>query len=587
MSFQTPITVKEVVESIHKKEYLLPAIQREVVWDVDQICRLFDSLMQGYPIGSFLYWHVDRKETANYQFYEFVRDYHERDNAHNAKADVSGEDDVTGILDGQQRFTALYVGLRGSYAYRLPRKWWNSPEAFPVRKLYLNLLSQRKEEDDGNLLYDFRFLTDEEIKETDEDTYWFRVGEILDITENAEVNDYLIEHELTQNRSREQMLFANRTLFKLWRVVHEAKVINYFLEKEADLEKVLNIFIRVNSGGTILSYSDLLLSIAVAQWTTLDAREEVTKFVDELNALGGGFNFDKDFVLKSALMICDIPDVRFKVENFNKKNMGAIEKSWSEVKAAIRMAASLAASFGYSRETLTSNLALTPVAYYLRRAGLPKNYELLAKHSEDRSTVRFWLISVLLRGLFGGHADNVLQQIRDGLKKATYGFPVEAINDKFKGTNKNLAFTDDDIEGMLDLGYGKRNTFSVLSLLYPNINYGHVIHTDHIHPKAGFAKRDLIKAGVPEASVEEFQEKSDLLPNLQLLDGPPNEEKSDTPFEDWLKSAYAEKGKRAAYCDRNMIPECSYKLKDFGEFFTQRRELIRAALTKRLIQGKK
>jgi hypothetical protein len=586
MSFQTPITVKEVVESIHKKEYLLPAIQREVVWDVDQICRLFDSLMQGYPIGSFLYWHVDRKETSSYQFYEFVRDYHERDNSHNAKADVSGEDDVTGILDGQQRFTALYVGLRGSYAYRMPRKWWNSPDAFPVRRLYLNLLGKRKEEDDGNLLYDFQFLTDEEVKEAVDDTYWFRVGEILEIKNQSGVNKYLIHHKLL-NRPEEQAEFANETLFKLWAIVHESRVINYFLEKEADLEKVLNIFIRVNSGGTVLSYSDLLLSIAVAQWTTLDAREEVTRLVDELNGLGGGFNFDKDFVLKSALVLCDIPDVRFKVENFNKKNMGAIEKAWPELKTALRMAASLASSFGYTRDTLTSNLALAPIAYYLRRIGLPKNYETLAKHAEDRATVRFWLVSALVKGLFGGVSDNVLRQIRDVLKKAGDGFPLEAITEKFKGTNKSLAFTEDDIEGMLDLGYGKRNTYSVLTLLYPDVNFGHIIHTDHIHPKARFAKRDLIKAGVPESLVEEYQEKSDQLPNLQLLDGAPNEEKSDTPFEDWLKSAYADKGKRAAYCERNMIPECSYKLKDFGEFFTQRRELIRAALTKRLIQGKK
>ena len=586
MSFQTPITVKEVVESIHKKEYLLPAIQREVVWDVDQICRLFDSLMQGYPIGSFLYWHVERKETANYQFYEFVRDYHERDNAHNAKADVSGEDDVTGILDGQQRFTALYVGLRGSYAYRMPRKRWNSPDAFPVRRLYLNLLGRRKEEDDGNLLYDFQFLTDDAAKEAEGGTYWFRVGEILEIKNQAAVNKYLIQHKLL-NKPEEQAEFANETLFKLWNVVHEAKVINYFLEKEADLEKVLNIFIRVNSGGTILSYSDLLLSIAVAQWTKLDAREEVTQFVDELNGIGAGFNFDKDFVLKSALVLCDIPDVRFKVENFNKKNMGAIEKSWADVKAALRMAVSLAAYFGYSRDTLTSNLVLTPIAYYLRRAGLPKNYESLSKHAEDRNVVRFWLVSALVKSLFGGVSDNVLRLIRDVLKKTEYGFPLQAINDKFKGTNKSLIFTEDDIEGMLDLSYGKRNTFSVLTLLYPGINYGHIIHTDHIHPKSCFAKRDLIKAGVPESLVEEYQEKSDQLPNLQLLDGAPNEEKSDTPFEDWLKSAYADKGKRAAYCERNMIPECSYKLKDFDEFFAHRRELIRVALTKRLIQGKK
>src|SRR5687768_6188170 len=120
MAFQTPITIKKGVESIHAKDYLLPAIQREVVWDVDQITKLFDSLMRDYPIVSFLFWHVDKKNTGQYQFYEFMREFHETKNRHNAKASVSGQDDVTAILDGQQRLTSLYIGLKGSYAYKEP-----------------------------------------------------------------------------------------------------------------------------------------------------------------------------------------------------------------------------------------------------------------------------------------------------------------------------------------------------------------------------------------------------------------------------------------------------------------------------------
>src|SRR5262249_25490277 len=155
MAFQTPITVKDAINNIHAKKYLLPAIQREVVWDTGQIERLFDSLMRDYPIGSFLFWMVKRKRTSNYQFYEFVRKYHERDSPHNAKANISGDDDIVGILDGQQRLTALYVGLRGSFAHKEPRKRWNNPQAFPVRKLYLNLRNASKDES-RDVLYDFR-----------------------------------------------------------------------------------------------------------------------------------------------------------------------------------------------------------------------------------------------------------------------------------------------------------------------------------------------------------------------------------------------------------------------------------------------
>src|SRR6185503_18480021 len=155
MSFQTPITIKEAIENIDSKKYLLPAIQREVVWNCERIEKLFDSIMQDYPFGSLLFWHVERKNSKKYQFYEFMRNYSTRDNTHNSKASINGQEDITGVLDGQQRLTALYVGLKGSYAYKEPRKRRNNAAAFPKRKLYLNLLSPA-DEDRTDLRYDFQ-----------------------------------------------------------------------------------------------------------------------------------------------------------------------------------------------------------------------------------------------------------------------------------------------------------------------------------------------------------------------------------------------------------------------------------------------
>jgi uncharacterized protein with ParB-like and HNH nuclease domain len=195
MSFQTPITIKEAVENIHRKKYLLPAIQREVVWDVDKIARLFDSLMRDYPIGSFLFWKVDKENAKKYKFYEFMRDYHEKDNCHNPKASVSGQDDIIGILDGQQRLTSLYIGLMGSYAFREPRKHRDNPKAFPKRTLYLNLVSQIKGDDQVEMIYDFAFLTDQEADYNDGEVFWFKVGGILDLKNQAAVNNFLAPHE--------------------------------------------------------------------------------------------------------------------------------------------------------------------------------------------------------------------------------------------------------------------------------------------------------------------------------------------------------------------------------------------------------
>lgn len=116
MSFEKPITIKEAVDNINKKKFLLPAIQREFVWSTEQIELLFDSLMRGFPIGSFLFWQVEKEECKVYQYYEFIRNYHERDNTHNPKADTKGDEGLLAIIDGQQRLTAFYLGLKGSYA---------------------------------------------------------------------------------------------------------------------------------------------------------------------------------------------------------------------------------------------------------------------------------------------------------------------------------------------------------------------------------------------------------------------------------------------------------------------------------------
>ena len=80
--YQTGHTIEKTLDQIHRHDLVLPAIQREFVWHPEQIGRLFDSLMQGYPFGTFLYWRVDAENSGKFKFYDFVLDYHERDDPH-------------------------------------------------------------------------------------------------------------------------------------------------------------------------------------------------------------------------------------------------------------------------------------------------------------------------------------------------------------------------------------------------------------------------------------------------------------------------------------------------------------------------
>ncbi|MGB8216188.1 MAG: DUF262 domain-containing protein [Candidatus Methanoperedens sp.] len=570
MSFEKPITIKEAVENIHKKKYLLPAIQREFVWNTSQIERLFDSLMREYPIGSFLFWYLDKQQSKDYQFYEFIRAYHERDRRHNPKADTSGEDDVTAVLDGQQRLTALYIALKGTYAYKLSRKRWDNELAFPKRELYLNLL---KESDDSNLEYDFRFLTEEESENRDDDTSWFKVGDILDLKEHYEVNDYLIDNDLS-SLGKEKSKFANKTLFKLHKIIHNNETINYYLEKENSLEKVLNIFIRVNSGGTQLSYSDLLLSMATAQWEEKDAREEITNFVDEINNIGDGFNFDKDFTLKTCLVLSDFADIAFKVDNFNRKNMLKIEKNWDNISEAIKLAITLVSSYGFNRDTLTSNNAIIPISYYLLKNDFPSKFVLSSDYKDDRKKIRKWLILSLLKRVFSGQPDNVLRPVRKILSVSHLTFPLDKIIDEFKGDTKSIIFDEDEIENLFEYQYAESYTFSTLALLYPSLDFKNKFHQDHIFPKSFFTKKRLLKKGIKEEKIEFYLDNFNYLANIQLLEGIPNEEKSDTDFEKWLDQIYPDEQDKKEFMKKHYIPDIDLSFDNFEEFINERTELI-------------
>jgi uncharacterized protein with ParB-like and HNH nuclease domain len=78
VGFQLPITIAQAVKSIQAQDLVLPAIQREFVWNDTQIVRLFDSILRGYPIGSFLSWKIDPATAAQFRFYGFIREYHEK-----------------------------------------------------------------------------------------------------------------------------------------------------------------------------------------------------------------------------------------------------------------------------------------------------------------------------------------------------------------------------------------------------------------------------------------------------------------------------------------------------------------------------
>ncbi|MYB75958.1 MAG: DUF262 domain-containing protein [Chloroflexi bacterium] len=565
-------TIGETLRRIEKNEYVLPAIQREFVWNPDQICALFDSLLQGYPFGEFLFWQIDAEHSAEYRYYGFVLDYHQRDNPHCPEAHIMPGIPITAVLDGQQRLTAFNIGLRGSMAVKRPYKWWSSPDAFPRRVLALDLLASQEPDEVGNR-YAFEFIEEARVGRED-GRLWFRVSDILAMASGPPMLRWLIERKLDD----EELNLAFERLDRLHQAVHSEQTVCYYEENNQDIEHVLNIFIRRNSGGTVLSYSDLLLSIATSQWEELDARKEVHQLVDDLNRIGPGLGLTKDFVLKAGLMLTDIASVGFQVRNFTHANMAILERNWSKISAALVETVQLVVGFGFDSNSVRANSSLLPIAYYIYQQGAPSDFDVHSRFQEDRQAIRGWLIRSILKasGIWGSGLDTLLTALRDVLRSGKNGhFPTTELRHVMAQRGKGLDFSAEEVEDLADMAFSDRRVFALLTLLSPSIDLRtHQFHIDHIFPKSRFTKARLRRAGITDEEHDAYADCANRIANLQLLEGIPNVEKRAKMPADWLIERFPDRQARQHCREMYFLGEVPQQMNNFLEFYEARRERL-------------
>ena len=568
-------TIQKALDSIASRGYVLPAIQREFVWRPEQVCNLFDSVMQGYPFGEFMFWRVDAENSGQYRWYDFVREYHQRDNPHCPELGTVYDKPLTAVLDGQQRLTAFNIGLRGSMAIKLPYKWWNSSDAFPKRVLALDLLAPPDPDEEGSR-YVFEFVNEDRIGLNDTQL-WFKVSDIMGFsTENPapDMLDWVSEQGLDTQRQR----MAFRTLNRLHQAICVEPVVAYYEEKSQDIERVLNIFIRCNSGGTPLSYSNLLLSIAVSQWDTLDARSEVHGLVDDMNKVRAGLLFNADFVLKAGLMLTDIASVGFRVENFTHENMAILEKNWPGIRQALLETAELVDSFGFDSRTIQATNSLLPVAYYLYKKGTPRDFETSDRFLTDRKVIRGWLTRSILKesGIWGSGLDTLLTALREVIRNlGGSAFPAGELRRVMAQRGKTLDFVEEEIEDLADMRLGDRRIFPLLTMLFPHLESRDGSDIDHVFPKSRFTPTRLKTACIAEDRIEAFRDRCDRLANLQLLDRSVNNEKRANLPADWLDVHCPDSQARQNYRDRHLLGDVPREIGDFTDYYDARREGLR------------
>ncbi|MFA6272680.1 MAG: DUF262 domain-containing protein [Patescibacteria group bacterium] len=555
-------SINNIIESVNDKIYL-PDIQRSFVWKPIQVYTLFDSLLRDYPISTFLFWKLKGNYLENEKIkkLKFVNQSNE-DNV--TDTSINTEKEYLLVLDGQQRITTFYLVLKGNYILR-NKKY----------DLYFNILSGDEENEDDGILYEFNFYNSdkgEKFVEKDKNEViekaWYRVKNIYSIKDIEDVSDIVttkFEAEYSIVVSKEQ----KKAVSKLLRMLRYESIIYYYPETEENYDKVLDIFVRTNSGGTKLSYSDLLFSTIKSKWS--EAREKFKELNTNLND-NDRFGFSNDFVLKTILFINanDINGLKYKTKNFNIDLIEVIKDDvyWKKLTSTIYLARDiLNDKFHLTHKNLiSSNNAVIPLIYWLFKHGKKAiGSENNCVSEDDILKMRTWFVKALLSGVFGGQSDTILMKCKNSIDVVAEDFPALAIETKIqKETKKLMEITTDDID---KISYNSNNSYLVLSLIYKHsINFqpslrANIPEQDHI-----FSQDELKQKGIAENEINTIY-------NIRYVGKGPNQSKSNKPYAEWIKTQLS--------IDKQMhlIPITNnWTVDSYSDFIEERKKLILTTL---------
>lgn len=418
-------SLRKIVSFLNNEEedggFWLPNIQRHFVWNEEQICRLFDSILREYPISTLLIW----KTRSRIRRRKFIDNF-DKGLLSRLSIFYVPEDSKKKclVLDGQQRLQSLFIGLKGSYA---------------GRELFLDILSGDVAAPD-DVRYKFEFL-DADLAQFP----WIKFKDIVfsPKTSRALAQDVIdcAGRDLTsaeQNKISEHIALSFKTFRDDDGISYQEldSIENESLYTEDD---VVEIFIRANSGGTRLGKSDLLFSLLTTSWESAD--EGMEELLQQLNQ--HGFSFPRDFILKTCLTLLD-QGARYEVKKFRKDGVREdIEHKWSDISKAIRDVIDFVRGKTFVRcdKAMPSNLVLIPLIYVRYR--FPQEW----KQAKD---VDRFLLRSLLAGAFSGTPDQLIDDLVAKIKQIGR-FDAKECFEIIRSKGRSLELTEDRFWQM---GYG-------------------------------------------------------------------------------------------------------------------------------------
>lgn len=552
------MSIFELVNEIDNGDIVLPAIQRDFVWDEERIELLFDSMFRGYPVGIVLLW-----ETYHQIQYRSFSKNHIPGGIHEFEENKKGRR-IKLVLDGQQRLSSIYVALRGS---------------FDGRKLYYDVLSGRESDDHSEVKYQFAFSDDSESKKVNQEqiakraavkskkksesepiSYWVRLSEVVGKSPRdlQKLRDDLVQKlKLSDDEKLRMELNIQTAGYALSENSEILKTQTIDSKLPADDEKrktafdILEIFVRVNTQGMTLRRSDLIVSMLRLYWS--QASTLLPRFLKEIND-AGNLNIDNDFVIRSMFSTAGI-GTRLDFELLRKKsNVDKIQDTYEKCFDAIRSTVDFVrAECAIDSARLLGGIStLVPFVHYLYHA--PKH--VFAKGAKANARRALFLFA--FAKTFTQHSESRTGAfIRDYLPSAAdiangSAFPFNEAAE-YVSWRTNFDLTDDRLfsnNPELALALIQRRTGGKIQLA------ANLPETDHIFPRSVLGDKKF-----------ELQEINDL-GNLWILPRGVNRNKSAKHPHDFL-SDVEDSVLDVAMIDRDLLDYRSYRT-----FIKTRRENI-------------
>ena len=595
-------TIKRTIEDIQSGKLVIPALQRNFVWPESKITDLFDSLLRNYPIGTFLFWDVSGDTFNDYSFNKILSQLREtRNKKYRGEPAESGRTEYNAVLDGQQRITSLAIGILGKYSVHKKNWLWDSDASFVDKYLCINLLHKPIDNDDK---YDFRFMPVEDIgflKELDvindesqqsvkEYEYWLKIADVYsdDSVFNSATNGLYgfissLESSDPNVFSLEKRNFIFNLLTSLRSVLREKEVISvYTTSGDLSLPEVVDIFVRVNSGGQKLDDADLILSIASGENSDESFYDKIVSAIDDIQAATQKeFKCDKKFILTVCLLWIGAEKLSLKdPKNYSRQTITKIIEAWDDIIEKTKAALIFVEKLGFDVSKISSSL-IVPIIYYFKLTDRKNNYYDIVQSKADRVYIRQWIFRAIINGLFDEGTGKTMLRIRtlldEAYKDGIHYFPLDRFIEQ--SIKKPLLINDEQIADILDWKWPDPKIKALMLGISPTYTSGDY-SMDHMWPQTLLKSKNKLKALTPHKSDAErkmFKDRCDYFPNIQLLTQSENSQKLTLKFDEWIDNFYSDVQKKSALLVRNIIPdkEENYVFEKFIEFNDDRAALLK------------